>query len=93
MTTNNKIQEAIKMIETHDWYWRMAEEFTRHYNNAKASMKTFVTFVNTIEDKAVREQLRALWVLYFDNANAAINGKEYNGFDIKKAEILKALAC
>lgn len=93
MTTNNKIQEALQMIESHDWYWRMAEEFTRHYNYAKASMKTFVTVVNTIEDKAVREQLRALWVLYFDNANAAINGKEFNGFETKKAEILKSLAC
>ena len=93
MTQDNKIQEAIKMIETHDWYWQMAEEFTRHYNNAKASMKHFVKFVNKIEEKAVREQLRALWMLYFDNANAAINGKEFNGFETKKAEILKSLAC
>ena len=93
MALNNKIQEALQMIESHDWYWRMAEEFTSYFNNAKASMKTFVTFVNTIEDKAVREQLRALWMLYFDNANAAINGKEFNGFETKKAEILKSLSC
>lgn len=93
MTQNNKIEEAIKMIEAHDWFWMMAEEFTRYYNNAKASMKSFVKFVNTIEDKVVREQLRALWVLYYDNANAAINGKEFNGFETKKAEILKTLAC
>ena len=93
MTTNNKIQEALKMIDTHDWYWKMAEEFTRYYNNAKAGMKAFVKLVNTIEEEDVREQLKALWMLNYNYANAAIDGKKFDGFETKKAEILKALAC
>ena len=68
MTTNSAIQEAIKMIETHDWNWRMADYgYESRYNNAKASMKTFVKFVKTIDNNEVRETLRGMWTLLFNS--------------------------
>ena len=76
MAQNTNIQEAIEMIQNHDWYWMMSEEYTRSYNAAKASMKAFVALVNTIADTTIREALKALWVLKSENARKAINGKE-----------------
>ena len=67
MTMNSNIQEAIKMIETHDWNWRYADYgYDSRYDAAKASMKTFVKFVKTIENADVREALRNMWMLLFN---------------------------
>ncbi len=91
--TQNNISEALEMIQSHDWYWMMSEEYTRSYNAARASMKAFVATVNTIADASVREALRALWTLKYNNARNAVNGKEE---DIKdETELMNkiALAC
>ena len=39
MTQNSNIQEALQMIDHHDWYWMMSEEYSRSYNDDRASMK------------------------------------------------------
>lgn len=68
MTTNTNIQEAIKMIENHDWNWRYADYgYDSRYNTAKADMKAFVKLVKTIDNADVRETLRNMWVLVFNN--------------------------
>lgn len=34
MTQNTNIQEALYIMNAHDWYWMMFEEYTRCYNAA-----------------------------------------------------------
>ena len=91
MTQNNNINEALLMIAHHDWFWMMSEEYTRSYNAAKASMKAFVALVNTISNKSIREALRALWMLKYDNARNAINGKEEDT-NAKETELMNTIA-
>lgn len=85
MTSNNNIQEAIKMIESHDWNWRYADYgYDSRYNAAKASMKAFVKLVKTIDNVEVRETLRNMWMLIFNSKM-----DEYNTC---KKELLNAYA-
>lgn len=88
---SENIQEALRMIDHHDWYWMMSEEYTRSYNAAKASMKAFVALVSTISDVTVREALKALWMLRYNNARNAINGKTEDN-TAKEAELMNTLA-
>lgn len=92
MTQNTNIQEALKMIDNHDWYWMMSDyNYEAHYNAAKADMKEFVRLVASIDNASIRETLRALWTLAFENARDAINGRRNDTTD-KKAELMNALA-
>ena len=38
-------------------------------------MRSFVTFVNTIEDEDVRKALRGLWTLRYEETSSIINGR------------------
>lgn len=68
MKQSNNINEAINMIEHHDWNWRMADYgYESRYNSAKANMKAFVKLVKTIDNAEVRETLRKMWVLVFND--------------------------
>ena len=91
MTQNANIQEALQMIEHHDWYWMMSEEYSRSYNAAKASMKAFVALLNTITDTTIREALKALWMLRYNKARNAINGNDTDT-STKEAELRNTLA-
>ena len=93
METKNKIQEALDRINRHDWFWRMEDYgYLENYNAAKAGMKSFVKFVNTIEDASIREMLRSLWTLRYEAARAAINGRDESEYTAKQVEIKNALA-
>lgn len=68
MKQSNNINEAIRMIESHDWNWRYADfGYESRYNSAKANMKAFVKLVKTIDNAEVRETLRNMWVLVFND--------------------------
>ena len=73
MTQDNKIQTALEMIESYDWFWRMSDAWL--YDSAKAGMRRFVTFVNTIGDENMRNALRGLWVLRYEEASSIISGR------------------
>ncbi len=89
----DNISEAISMIENNDWYWRMCDtNFTVNYDAAKCRMRRFVATVSTIEDAVVREALRNLWKLHYENASNAVNGKATENYESRKAELMKALA-
>ena len=89
MTTNNTIQEAIKMINSHDWYWMMADYgYEAHYNAAKASMRSFVSLVKTIDNINVREALRNLWKLHYEHARNSINGHDTENYEGRKTELM-----
>ena len=72
MTQDNKIQTALDMIESYDWFWRMSDAWL--YDSAKAGMRRFVTLVSTIEDGNVRMALRGLWTLRYEETSSIING-------------------
>ena len=93
MTRNSNIQEALKMIDSHDWYWMMSDYgYERNYNAAKAGMRAFVRLIATIEDNNVRESLKALWMLQHENAHDSINGRQTKNYEARKAELMTAIA-
>ena len=91
MTQNANIQEALNIMNAHDWFWMMSEEYTRCYNAAKASMRHFVMVVNAIDDAAIRESLKALWMFRYNNARNAISGNAEDNA-AKEAELMNTLA-
>lgn len=89
MEQNNKIQEALQMIDRFDWFWRMANDW--RYESAKAGMRRFVDLVNTIENEIARKALRNLWTLRFEEARDEINGYNTDNSE-KRNEYMAALA-
>ena len=93
MTQNSTIQEALKRINNHDWYWRMSDYgYEQNYNAAKADMKEFVKLLAIIENQDVRESLKALWLLHHEDARNSINGKKTENYEARKAELMTTLA-
>jgi hypothetical protein len=93
MTQNSTIQEALKRINSHDWLWMMADYgYVRNYNAAKADMREFVKLIATIEDKEVRESLKALWMLRHEEARNSINGRKTENYEARKAKLMTAIA-
>lgn len=91
MTQNANIQEALQIMNSHDWYWMMSEEYTSCYNAAKASMRHFVKVVNAIDNATIRESLKAIWMLRYNNARNAINGNAEDNA-AKESELMNTLA-
>ena len=93
MTQNTNIQEALQMIDNHDWFWMMTDSGYESYRNAaKSHMKAFVKLVASIENASIREMLRNLWTLRWESARNSINGKKDEENMAKQEELLKALA-
>lgn len=92
MANENKIQDALQMIDRFDWYWRMADsDFDWRYENAKAGMRKFVALVSTIENEIVSKALRNLWTLKYEETRDAVNGRETDNTEIRN-EYMAALA-
>ncbi len=85
----DKIQKALKMIDSFDWFWSMADEW--RYDSAKAGMRRFVTLVSTIEDEDVRKALRGLWTLRYEEASSIISGHDTD-VSVKRSEYMAVLA-
>lgn len=94
MTTNN-VQEALQMINSHDWYWMMADYgYIENSRSAEAHMRRFVAMVATINNAVVREALRNLWKLHYEHAHNSINGKETENYEGRRNELMEiVLAC
>jgi len=93
MTQNSTIQDALMRINSHDWFWMMADYgYESNYNAAKADMKEFVKLISTIEDNDVRESLKALWMLRHEDARNIINGRKTENYEARKAELMTAIA-
>lgn len=89
MTQESKIQTALKMIDSYDWYWRMADTWL--YDSAKAGMRSFVELVSTIENSNIRQALRNLWTLKFKETRGFISGVSADT-TAKRNEYMAALA-
>lgn len=89
MTQENKIQRALQMIDSYDWYWRMADAWL--YDSAKAGMRKFVSLVNSIEDGNIRTALRNLWTLKYEETRGFISGVSAD-ITAKRNEYMAVLA-
>lgn len=85
MEENSNITKALNILNYRDWTWEMADDNYRgRFNAAKAEMKEFVSLVNGIEDTEVRGALRRLWMLKYNELQAAYMNKRFED----KAELL-----
>lgn len=89
MTQENKIQAALRMIDGYDWYWRMADAWL--YDSAKSGMRSFVELVSTIENSNVRQALRNLWTLKYEETRGIISGESADT-SAKRSEYMAVLA-
>ena len=89
MTQENQIQTALKMIDSFDWYWRMADAWL--YDSAKAEMRYFVSFVNSIDNANIRTALRNLWTLKYEETIGIISGNNID-MSAKRNEYMAILA-
>ena len=93
MTQSNTIQEAIQMINNHDWFWMMTDSGYDHYRESpKSHMRSLVKVVSTIENANIREMLRNLWMLRWEAARNAINGRKDVENQAKQDALINALA-
>ena len=87
------INEALKIMNGHDWYYPMEDyNYIANSNAAKASMRRFVAKVNEIADSTIREALRNLWIENYNEARAEMNGKSTEGFAERKESLMKVIA-
>lgn len=90
-TTSQKIEKALSIMKTHDWYWMMADYTNPAYGNAYGSMRAFVEVVASIADKAIVKALRSLWQATYDYVHATMfgsNDKAKAEFKTKEAELM-----
>ena len=80
-TTVNKIEEALSILNNHDWYWMMCDSNSA-YGYARGSMRAFVELVATIENSSIVKALRDLWKATYEYVHATMWGSN----DAAKAE-------
>ena len=92
MTTKNKIEKALLILEHQDFYWKMSDYATKACHEAYCTMKAFVKLVNTIEDKTIVNALRELWVVTYNYAQAAMMGRTVSAeYKAKEAELMAVI--
>lgn len=89
-TTSQKIEKALSIMKTHDWYWFMADYTNPAYGNAYGSMRAFVEVVASIADKVIVKALRSLWQATYDYIHATMFGSNdaKAEFRTKEAELM-----
>ena len=80
--TANKIEKALEIMKSHDWYWMMADYTNPSYGNAYGSMRAFVELFATIENSIIVKALRDLWKATYEYVHATMWGSN----DAAKAE-------
>ena len=61
MTTMDKVEKALQMINEHDWWWAWAEYSDNARDKAYGHMRVFVEFIAEISDVTIASTLRELW--------------------------------
>ena len=91
MTNEQKIEVALDILRTQDWYWFMEESTRPHYDNARGTMRAFVKVVATISDQAIVEALRSLWTATYTYLHETMWGADEKvkaEFAATKAQLL-----
>lgn len=94
MTTTEIISKAMKVMDGHDWWWCFADYTHPDIDYARGSMREFVELVATIQDAAVRNAMRELWVATYENVHANMfhdNEEASKAYETKKAELMKII--
>lgn len=84
-TTQQKIEKALSIMESHDWYWCMADCTNPAYGNAYGSMRAFVELVATINDNTIVKALRDLWKATYEFVHEKTDKET---FKAKEAELM-----
>ena len=92
-TTANKIEKALSIMSSHDWYWCMSDSSSA-YGYARGSMRAFVELVATIEDSTIVKALRDLWTAHYEFVKAtmfASNDEAKAEFKAREAELMAVI--
>lgn len=92
-TTANKIEKALSIMSSHDWYWCMSDSNSA-YGYARGSMRAFVELVATIEDSTIVKALRDLWKATYEYIHATMfggNDEAKAEFKAKEAELMAVI--
>ena len=93
-TTANKIEKALSILNSHDWYWAMADYTNPAYGNAYGSMRAFVDVVASIADSTIVEALRGLWTATYNYVHATMwgeNKKAKAEYETMKAQLMAVI--
>lgn len=91
MATTEIINKALATMNSHDWYWMMADYSHPAMDYARGNMRYFVELVATIADAGIRNALRELWKATYENVHANLWSKDEEAnkqYEIKKAELM-----
>ena len=86
-TTVNKIEEALSILNNHDWYWMMCDSNSA-YGYARGSMRAFVELVATINDATIVKALRDLWTANYEYVHSK---SDKETFKAKEAELMSII--
>jgi hypothetical protein len=94
-TTSEKVQKALEILNSQDWYWSMSDYTHPAYDNAWCNMRAFVELVATIYDKNISKALRDLWTATYTYIHATMwcsddkAKEEYNAIKVDLMAIIK----
>ena len=92
-TTANKIEQALSLMNSHDWYWMMSDSNCA-YGYACGTMRAFVELVASIEDNTIVKALRDLWVATYNYVHATMFGSNAEAkaeFKAQEAELMSII--
>lgn len=93
-TTSEKIEKALRILKSQDWYWMMADYTHPAYDLAYNSMRAFVKLVAGISEKDIAKALRELWITTYKYEQATMwhsSEKAKAEYESKKAELMSII--
>lgn len=92
-TTANKIEKALSIMSSHDWYWCMSDSNSA-YGKAYSNMRMFVELVASIENSTIVKALRDLWTAHYEFVKATMWGSNEAAkaeYKTKEAELMNII--
>lgn len=93
MTTAEIINQAVKMINEHDFFWFYADYEAAAREAARGHMVAFVELINKVSTE-VRKALKDLWMARYEWAKKnmfEIDREALRVYEVKEAAVLAAL--
>ena len=94
MTTTQKIEKALRVLDNQDWTWSMADCLHPAEDDARSSMRYFVRLVASIADKAIVKAMRDLWIATYEYNRATKWGRNEKAqveYESKKTELMAVI--
>lgn len=93
-TTSQKVEKALEILNSQDWYWCMSDFSHPAYDNAWYNMRAFVELVATISDQTIVKALRDLWTATYNYTHATMwgsNDKAKTEYKTIRAELMTVI--